>query len=163
MNKKLLSILGAIIGLIVVLIFAGIGGQVGKEVGKAAFIPSKPSQKEIEAKLIEGFEKGAKQVNATAPTMVDEDTRMDKATVGPGARVTYHYTFPKYSSRDVDSGWIISNLRPVVKSNVCVSKDMKPSLQYGGVYSFSYSGSDGVHIASFQVDRNDCGFPKITP
>ena len=159
MLKKVLSVLG----FIAVLIAMAIGGQIGKEVGKEAFTQSKPSQKEIEAVLIEGFEKAAKQVNATTPTMVDEDTRMDKATVGPGARVNYHYTFPKYSSMDVDSGWIISNLRPVVKSNVCANKKMKPSLQYGGVYSFSYSGSDGVHIASFQVDRNDCGFPKITP
>jgi hypothetical protein len=159
MLKKVLSGLG----FIAVLIAMAIGGQIGKEVGKTAFTPSKPSQKEIDAVLIEGFEKAAKQVNATTPTMIDEDTRMDKATVGPGARVTYHYTFPKYSSRDVDSEWIISNLRPVVKSNVCASEEMKPSLQYGGVYSFSYSGSDGVHIASFQLDRNDCGFPKITP
>lgn len=159
MLKKVLSVLG----FIAVLIAMATGGQIGKEVGKAAFTPSKPSQKEIEAKLIEGFEKVAKQVNAGTPTMVDEDTRMDKATVGPGVRITYHYTFPKYSSIDVDSEWIISNLRPVVKSKVCASKEMKPSLQYGGVYSFSYSGSDGVRIAKFQVDRNDCGFPKITP
>lgn len=159
MLKKVLSVLG----FIVILIAMAIGSQIGKEVGKATFTPSKPSQKEIEAKLIEGFEKAVKQVNASAPTMVDEDTRMDKATVGPGARVTYHYTFPKYSSRDIDSGWIISNLQPVVKSKVCSSEEMKPSLQFGGVYSFSYSGSDGVRIASFEVDGNDCGFPKITP
>ena len=134
-----------------------IGGQIGKEVGKSAFSPSKPSQQEIEAKLIEGFIIATKQVNSKTPTMIDENTRMDKATVGPGALVTYHYTFPNHSSRDVDSSWIISNLRPTVKNKVCVSKEMKPSLQYGGIYAFSYTGNDGVHIARFQVSGNDCG------
>lgn len=79
MIKKLLSILGAVIGIIVVLIFAGVGGQVGKEVGRAAFSPSKPTEKEIMTKLAEGFELAAKQINDSAPTMVDEETRMDGA------------------------------------------------------------------------------------
>ncbi len=127
--KKLLLIMGSIVGLIVILIFAGIGGQVGKEVGKHAFSPSKPTEKEMMAKLAEGFEVAAKQINDTAPTMVDEETRMDGASVGPGALLTYHYTFPNYSSTDIDSGLIKSNIFSLVKNNVCSSKEMKPSLQ----------------------------------
>jgi len=163
MIKKLLSILGTIIGLIVVLVFAGIGGQVGKEVGKAAFSPSKPTEKEIMATLAEGFEVAAKRINDSAPTMVDEETRMDGASAGPGALLTYHYTFPNYSSSDIDSGLIQSNVLPSVKSGVCSSKEMKPSLQYGGKYTYSYSGNDGVLIGEFTIDRNDCGFSAISP
>lgn|SRR5690554_6034999 len=163
MIKKLLSILGAIIGLIVVLVFAGIGGQVGKEVGKAAFSPSKPTEKEIMAKLAEGFEVAAKQINDSAPTMVDEETRMDGASVGPGAMLTYHYTFPNYSASDIDSGLIQSNVLPSVRNSVCSSKEMKPSLQYGGKYTYSYSGKDGVLIGKFTIDRNDCGFSAKFP
>ena len=156
MLKTLLSVVGVIVALIV----WAVSGQIGRDVGKAAFAPSKPTQKEIEAKLIEGFEEAARQVNASAPTMIDDGTRMDKATVGPGALVTNHYTFLKYSSQEIDPIWIHQELLPVVKSNVCASKDMKPSLQYGGVYAFSYSGNDGIKIVSFQVNRNDCGFPN---
>lgn len=163
MIKKLLSILGAIVSFIVVLVFAGIGGQVGKEVGKAAFAPSKPTEKEIMAKLTEGFVVAAKQINDSAPTMVDEETRMDGASAGPGALLTYHYTFPNYSSSDIDSGLIQSNVFPSVKSGVCSSKEMKPSLQYGGKYTYSYSGNDGVLIGEFTIDRNDCGFSAISP
>ena len=155
MIKKLVSILGAIIGLIVVLVFAGIGGQVGKEVGKAAFSPSKPTEKEIMAKLAEGFEVVAKLINDSAPTMVDEETRLDGASVGPGAMLTYHYTFPNYSASDIDSGLIQSNVLPHVRSSVCSSKE---SLQYGGKYTYSYSGKDGVLIGKFTIDGNDCGF-----
>lgn len=163
MIKKLLSILGAVIGIIVVLIFAGIGGQVGKEVGRAAFSPSKPTEKEIMTKLAEGFELAAKQINDSAPTMVDEETRMDRASVGPGALLTYHYTFPNYSSRDIESALIQTNVFPSVKRGVCSSKEMKPSLQYGGKYTYSYSGNDGVLIGEFTIDRHDCGFSAKSP
>lgn len=163
MIKKLLSILGAVIGIIVVLIFAGVGGQVGKEVGRAAFSPSKPTEKEIMTKLAEGFELAAKQINDSAPTMVDEETRMDGASVGPGALLTYHYTFPNYSSRDIESALIQTNVFPSVKRGVCSSKEMKPSLQYGGKYTYSYSGNDGVHIGEFTIDRHDCGFSAKFP
>lgn len=56
MWKKILSVLG----FIVVLIAASIGGQIGKEVGKSAFAPSKPTQQQIQEKLLEGFVKGEK-------------------------------------------------------------------------------------------------------
>ena len=157
--KKLLSIIGVIVALIV----WAISGQIGREVGKAAFSPSELSQQEIEAKLIEGLEEAARQINQSTPTMIDEDTRMDKVTVGPGVRVTYHYTFPRYSSRDVDTDWLRQNLHPVVMKNVCNNKDMKLSIQYGATYAYSYSGNDGLRISSFTIDRNDCGFRKIEP
>lgn len=122
-----------------------------------------PNQKDVDKKIIEGFEKAAKEVNRTAPTMIDQDTRLDEVTVGPGARITYHYTYPKYSSKEIDSNWLQTNLRPVVIKNVCSNKKMKPSLQYGGIYVFSYSGNDGIEITNFQISREDCGFRHITP
>jgi hypothetical protein len=159
MMKKILPVLG----IIAVLIAGAIGGGFGKLVGTSLVEPDRPTSQEIEVKLIEGFKKAAKQVNRNTPTMVDKDTRMDRATVGPGARVTYHHTFLNYTSKDIDPNWLRTNLRPVVKKNVCANEDMKASLQYGGIYIFSYSGNDGIKIASFEIDRNDCGFPRITP
>ncbi|HCG5954449.1 TPA: hypothetical protein NJ081_002904 [Vibrio parahaemolyticus] len=163
MVKKLYSIVGSIAGFIIVLAFVGIGGLVGKGAGKAAFSTSKPTEKEIIAKLTEGFEIAAKQINDSSPIMVDEETRMDGASVGPGVLLTYHYTFPNYSSKDIDSGLIKSNVFPVVKEGVCASKEMKPSLQYGGRYAYSYSGNDGILIDEFIIDRNDCGLSANYP
>jgi hypothetical protein len=40
---------------------------------------------------------------------------------------------------------------------------MKKSLQYGGIYVYSYYGKDAIEIARFEIDRNDCGFAAITP
>lgn len=122
-----------------------------------------PTQKEVDKKIIKGFTKAAKEVNRTAPTMIDKDTRLDRATVGPGAKATYHYSYPNYSSQEIDSNWLQTNLRPVVTKNVCSNKKMKPSIEYGGIYVFSYSGNDGIEISSFQISLDDCGFAHITP
>ena len=157
--KKTLSFLG----ILILLITSIIGGGIGKMAGKALVEPTKSTPKQVEQSVVEGFEMAAKELNQNTPTMIDEETRIDNVSVGPGARLTYHYTFPGYTSQDIDSSWILTNLRTEVKNKVCNSKEMKLSLQYGGIYIFSYSGNDGNIIASFEIDRNDCGFPKITP
>ena len=129
MWRKILSVLV----FIVVLIAGGIGGQIGKVVGNAA---SKPTQQQIEEKLLEGFSQAAKEANAKGPVMVDQDTRWDKSIAGPGARLTYFYTFPKYSSNEIDREWFLANQKSEVRKVVCGSKEMKPTLQYGGLYLF---------------------------
>ena len=139
-----------------------VGGVIGKEVGKS-FSPSKPSQQEVESGLIDGFTTAANQFNQKLPMMMDADTWLDKATVGPGPRAVYHHTFPKYTSRDIDANWLHTNLKPEIMRKVCSSNDMKKSLQFGGIYVYAYSGSDGVEISRIEIDRNDCGLPKISP
>lgn len=154
--------IASVLGLIVVLIAVSIGGLIGKEVGKevsnAVFLPSKPTPQQIEEKLTESFVKGAEQANARVPLMVDQDTRWDKAVAGPGARLTYFYSFPEYSSHDIERGWILAKLRPEVRNGVCRSKEMKPSLQYGGIYAYSYAGNDGIEIARFELSKHDCSY-----
>lgn len=157
--KKLLSIFG----LIAVLIAAAIGGGIGKEAGKAAFFSSKSTQEQVEAELYEGFSKAAELSNKRGPIMVDQDTRWDKTVAGPGARLTYYYSFPKYSSLDIKRDWLLTNIQPEVKKSVCGSEEMKPSLQYGGAYVYSYIGNDSIEIAKFEINRHDCGFPQISP
>ena len=148
MLKKLLSVLGFIAILI--------AGGIGKQIGKAAFSPSQPSAQQIEEELNEGFTKAAEQSNRRGPIMVDQNIRWDRSVAGPGARLTYFYSFPKYSSRDIARDWLLANLQPDIKKSVCASKEMKPSLQYGGTYVYTYSGNDGMEIARFEINKNDC-------
>lgn len=157
MWQKLLSVLG----FIVVLIAAAIGGGIGKQVGKEALAPAKPPAQQIEEKLIEAFNKAAEQSNRLGPRMVDKDTRWDTTAVGPGARITYYYSFLNYSSRDIESAWLDANLKSIVKNGVCTDKDMKPSLQYGGTYVYVYRGNDGAEITRFTFNRHDCNLPSV--
>lgn len=147
----------SILGFIVVLVVAAIAGGVGKQIGKAAFAPEQPTPQQAQGAVAEGLEKAARQINDRGPIMIDKSTRMDGASVGPGARLTYHYTFPDYTSQEIDAGWLKATLQPTVRSNVCTSKDMAPSLKYGVTYIFSYSSKEGKKITSFEVSQRDCG------
>jgi hypothetical protein len=139
------------------------GGQIGRECGKAALTPSKPSLKDIEAKLIEGFSTAAKEINQKCPMMLDDETRIDKVTVGPGTRIVYHHTFPNYNSDEIDGNLIRTDLRDQVIRKVCSNEKMEKSIRYGGIYVYSYCAKDNVEIARFEIDRNDCGYASTTP
>lgn len=152
-----------VMGLIIVLIVAAIGGGIGKQVGKAAFAPDKPSPEQVQNALIQGLEKAAQQINDRGPVMVDKETRMDRASVGPGPRLTYHYTFPGHSSQELDASWLYANLRPTIRGNVCSNNDMSPSLKHGATYSYSYSARDGIKLMSFDVSQKDCEPSSAAP
>jgi len=129
-------------------------------------LDSKP--KNVEAELVKGLIKGftdaANEENPTLPRMLDQSTRLDKMTVGPGPRIVYHHTLPEYVSGDLDENLFQMTQRSEVARILCAdTDDVKKSLQYGGIFVYVYSGSDGVEIARFEIDRNDCGFPKATP
>ena len=100
-------------------------GRYRKEAGKAAFFSSKSDSGTGEAELYEGFNKAAELSNKRGPIMVDQDTRWDKTVAGPGARLTYYYSFPKYSSLDIKRDWLLTNIQPEVKKSVCGSEEMK--------------------------------------
>ena len=150
------------VGLIVIAIFATIivaviGGFVGKKAWEIVSAPSTPTQQEVETKLIEGLTIGANEINKKAPIMIDNETRLDRATVGPGLRFVYQYTFPNYTSNNIDANWLYKNLQPKVTVAAC--SEMKSSLEYGVIYVYTYSGNDGVEIARFEIGQKDCGMP----
>lgn len=157
MLKKFLAVLA--------FIAVAVAGSIGKLIGETtsgSVASATPKQQDVEVLVIEGFAKAAAQINRTLPKMIDEDTRLDKVTVGPGARTVYHYSSPKHTSRDFDGALLRATLRPDTMLKVCAAREMKKSLQYGGVYAYSYSGNDGIKIVEFEIDRNDCGLTKIS-
>lgn len=149
MLKKILSVIGFIVILIV---GKGIGKIAGHAIGNAAYPPSKPTIQQIENELA----KSADSINKTLPMMVDKETRLDKIKANSGLRVNYFYTLPNYSSRDIEPSLIQTNVKPDVKKNTCTNEKAKPILQLGVTYEYVYSGNDGVEIARFDINKNDC-------
>jgi hypothetical protein len=117
---------------------------------------------EAEQKLIDGLEKAARALNKNTPRMVDEITRMDASTVGPGFRVNINYTFPKHSAGEIDADQLAQNIRPTLKNYACSKKNMKLLLQYGADFVYLYHDKDGMLITSITIDRNDCGLREIS-
>ena len=132
-----------------------IAGTMGKELGKASFKGfSAPTSQAVEKELILGFQMVAKQFNEKGPTMVDEITRLDRVSVGPGARVTYHHTI----LQEINWSQFKTKMRPEIIKKICNKKEMKASLEYGAMYVYSYSGKGNNKVVSLEFDRNDCGF-----
>lgn len=119
---------------------------------------SRPTPQGLEGAVAEGFAKAAENANARGAIMVDQNTRLDQTVAGPGAQLTYLYSFPNHSSRDITRSWLLTNSQPIVKKGVCGSEEMKSSLQNGGIYIFSYSGNDGIEIARFEIGKHECGY-----
>ncbi|MBE0471120.1 MAG: hypothetical protein IBX55_16615 [Methyloprofundus sp.] len=111
--------------------------------------------------LIQGFNLVSEKLNAIAPIMIDDETRLDRTAVEPRARMVYYYTLINFSSSDFDVDWVKTTLKPIVKQNVCETEDMKRSLQYGGTYTFIYAGNDVREIGRFDINRSDCGFSHV--
>lgn len=116
-----------------------------------------PGSGGIEAQLIEGFTITAARVNEAAPFMVDDQTRLDGARVGPGPRITYSYTLTGFSSLEIDTGTISSEVKTVLARSTCSNEEIRPSLAHGGIYIYEYYGKDNVQIGSFEIDKQVCG------
>lgn len=107
--------------------------------------------------LVEKLESEVEQINQQTPMMMDEQTRLDKATLGPGATVTYHFTFPSYSAEEVDRDKLANNLSPALTQNICLDEQLKASMEEGARYVYAFHGNDGREISRMEVDETDCG------
>ncbi|EOE6055771.1 hypothetical protein ACKJ8N_003579 [Vibrio cholerae] len=143
-------------GVLVVLIAVSVGGIVGKEFGKAAVSSIEEAGKQ--EKIIEALSKAAQKINATTPIMVDAETRLDKASLGGGVKLVYHYTLINVVPQDVDESWVETTLRDSVLPSVCSNEQMISSIKLGVNFEYAYSGKNGVYLGSFTANRDSCGF-----
>lgn len=172
MIKNLLISFGVVAALVIAV---AVGVKIGREDGKSASITDKTSdemahawrkkalEKAVEVAMTKGLQDVADQINDTAPIMLDKYTRLDRAIVGPGLKLSYHYSLINYSADDIDSAFLKENLFPNIRNEVCTSEEMKPSLQNGVKYVYWYSSNDDRLIGLFGVNREDCGFSAISP
>jgi hypothetical protein len=129
---------------------AAIVVALGMSIGNAP-----PSMSPVE-EVAEGFRMAADQINARGPVMVDEETSLNRAEAGPGARLTYFFSLPNHSSDEIDADRLVAGVRPNTITVVCQNDDMKVALQNGGTLVYVYSGKDELEIARFEVSGPDC-------
>lgn len=113
----------------------------------------------IEEGLIQGFTEMAEEFNAKGPTMMDEHTRLDSTRVGPGARISYFYSLPKYASSDFANMDFLAQVGPEITRGSCGDADIRQTLEQGASYSFIYSGNDGVEIGRVDLSLDACAQP----
>jgi hypothetical protein len=91
------------------------------------------------------LEQLAQAVNASAPKVVDEVTRLDRATAGPGRRLTYHMTISISQSEFNLSEWKQKTL-PAVRSNTLEQEATRSLLKAGITVVIRYSSKDGTYL-----------------
>lgn len=142
------------VGKIVIFCIAVMAGVIGKDIGKVT--ASRVEHAEKEKKGISALEKIAETVNAKAPMMIDEETRLDKMTVGPGVRGVFHYTVINYPSADLDPAWFTQELRPSLIKSSCKKDSMIIASRGMGTMAYVYYGNDGRVVSTQNITMDDC-------
>lgn len=142
--KKGLGVVAAVFGLFVIAIAGGIGKLGGKSASEYFFGTSSAEIAKI----------ASREMNKKMPMMADAETRIDSTSAGPGAHVTYNYTFINYSATDLDA-LTLSRLEDKVTRVTCEQRAenllaKKISLQ------FRYRSSDGLPVKDFTVYPQTC-------
>ena len=87
-----------------------------------------------------------REVNATAPKMVDDATRLDRASAGPGRRLTYELTLISLKSQDIDRIAWKRDVVPTIRANMAKTKAMHTLLAAGVTVASRYTSSDGILV-----------------
>ena len=147
--------IAAVIGFVVIIGAWAAGGSAGRDFARYLFRSSDQNEEEIYTQVQKGLHLAAAQINRNVPLMVDDETRLDSA-VASSDKLTYYYTFPNYSSRDVSYEVVKERVLPNITRTVCGDEDMIWTMKYGIQYVYVYRGNDRRDIASFQIAAADC-------
>lgn len=101
-----------------------------------------------------GLDVGAAKENLSLPRQIDSITRLDRAVVGPGHRVTYLMTITSMTSSNVPKEFV-SSMETRVTSNACGGA-LKPLLDNDITVAYEYHAIDGPQIAKFELTRALC-------
>lgn len=125
-----------------------VGGAVGSVVGKSVA---------QDGSIEKSLQKTADGINAKGPRMIDDATRMDGVTVGPGRIFTYHHTMVKFLLKDVDMAVFEGQHTNDTRARICATQGVRPMLANGVTIVYAYKTKDGKRIGSVPIDRKHCG------
>lgn len=106
-----------------------------------------------------GFEKEliqmAKDINQNCPFVLDEDTRLDNVTGGPGHVMTYNYTILNYSKSEINTDDLESYLKPQLVQTIESDEDMKVFRDHEVTLIYQYMDKNGAFVLSVKVTPDD--------
>jgi hypothetical protein len=119
---------------------------------EASIQASAPSPPSLETQLTAL----ANQVSLSAPKNVDDDTRLDGAVAGPGAKLSYRFTLVKYKAADIDPAAFDTKVAPGIRDVNCKLADVKNLIARGVLVSLEYRGSDGALVSTVPLNNASC-------
>lgn len=95
------------------------------------------------------------QTNENLPIMIDRDTRLDSTSVIEDSFV-YNYTIINYSSEDINSKELSSNIQPQLFNRVCTNSSMKVFRDLKVKIVYKYHDKTGNYVTDISVDTKKC-------
>jgi len=102
------------------------------------------------------LDSAAEQINAQLPSMLDEVSRLESASVD-GTALVYLIEIIDLASSEIDADELRETLRPGILQHSCGPPNPQPIIQQGGTFTYQYEGNDQVTIAKISVSLDDCG------
>ncbi|WP_026474535.1 hypothetical protein [Alkaliflexus imshenetskii] len=93
----------------------------------------------------------AEELNRICPFMVDDETRLDNATVLPGKVFQYGYTLVNFERDSIDVDVFVSHMQPVILNNVKTNPELKTFREQNVTIIYQYNDKNGEHIAKITV------------
>jgi hypothetical protein len=126
-------------------------------VAKSAVVGNQevPEEETIES-LMRNLELEVINLNSGLPKQVDEDTRADSISVEPGPRLVTKYTYTTFSSEEFDKERFNKKVKKVIKKSICDNDEVMERMKLGLIYSYEFSGNDGIKLATAEFNIDDC-------
>jgi len=94
-------------------------------------------------------------INKSLPTMIDNDTRLDHASIQDGD-LYYNYTLVNWSVDNLDITRFTSVMTPKLKTAQCVEEESLALLNDGRKIVYIYRDKANKPIANIVVEKSDC-------
>jgi hypothetical protein len=114
------------------------------------------SEEETKESLMRILELEVLNLNNGLPKTIDEDTRVDSISVEPGPRLLTKYTYTTFSTEDFDMEVFNKRVKKIIKKSICDNDQIMERMKLGLIYSYEFSGNDGIKLATAEFEINDC-------
>jgi hypothetical protein len=94
-------------------------------------------------------------VNKQLPQMVDNDTRLEKAS-SDGNTLVYHYMLVNNPASAIDPAALQKTVEPMILQQSCAAPNLRSVIDQGGSLLYSFNGNDNAFIVAVKVDRSRC-------
>lgn len=93
----------------------------------------------------------AKEVNKSSPLMVDNETRLDSASILPDNIFQYNYTLINALKEDVDTEQLKDFLEPQITRQIAKNEQLKMFRDREVTMAYRYNDRKGVFLFEIQV------------
>lgn len=94
----------------------------------------------------------ANQMNASLPTMLDAETRLENTFAGPGNRFTYTNTLVQRTTGEFDSEALRTRLQEKITTNYMTHPAMEDFRSHGVELHYIYKDRDGAFVTEIIVN-----------